>query len=296
MSQDGSRLQNDSDEDVPLGSPEVLAANLLEAFAAADATSQGAAPAEWTIASFGGGADFAMSEDQAGAHAASPAQHAGTQVRLSELECDGDDDGSEAGSELSLLQPTPPRGHSADTMPPSEAVHTTPGAGSADSAADSTQRAGADFTFSTAPGSSHGRAYVSPVWGPLLRSAAPTAGAAAKPAFDAGFGVTVPAASQPVSDPGVAISSFSNAPWRLLATSEQLLARLAALEAPPAPAVVRQMRAAAEALRNEEAVATHVAMAQVLLDKKVPWLVRHTVPCLSGHSCDTLLHACVCNV
>ena len=140
MSQDGSRLQNDSDEDVPLGSPEVLAANLLEAFAAADATSQGAAPAEWTIASFGGGADFAMSEDQAGVHAASPAQHAGTQVRLSELECDGDDDGSEAGSELSLLQPTPPRGHSADTMPPSEAVHTTPGAGSADSAADSTQR------------------------------------------------------------------------------------------------------------------------------------------------------------
>ncbi len=272
--QDGRALSSEAHGDAALSTPEALAANLLEAFAAADATTQGAAPAEWTIASFGGGADSSgADEDQAGV-STSAAQHATMPVRLSELESDGDD-GSEVGGELNLLQPTPPRGHNADTTP-REGSHATPGCEVADGSAESTQRAGADFTFSAPPGTSHGRPYVSPVWGPLLRSAAPATGAAAKSAPVA-VGSAITAAPQPLAEAGAAILSPSDAPAHEAkpTTSEQLLARLAALEAPPAPAFVRQLRAAAEALRGEEAFATHVAMAQVLLDKKVPWLVRH---------------------
>ena len=274
--QDGRALSSEARSDASLGTPEALAANLLEAFAAADATTQGAAPAEWTIASFGGGADSSgADEDQAGVDP-SAAQHASTPVRLSELESDGDD-GSEVGSELSLLQPTPLRGHGADTTP-REAFHATPAFEAADSAAESTQRGSADFTFSAAPGTSHGRAYVSPVWGPLLRGAAPATGAAAKSAFVAD-GSAITAAPQPLAEAGAAILSPSDAPVHEAqqTTSEQLLARLAALESPPAPAVVQQLRAAAEALRGEDAFATHVAMAQVLLDKKALLLV-----CLTG--------------
>ncbi len=296
--QDGRSLSSEAHSDASLGTPEVLAANLLEAFAAADATSQGAAPAEWTIASFGGGADSGgADEDQAGVDP-SPAQHASTPVRLSELEPDGDD-GSEAGSELSLLQPTPlQRGHGADTTA-REASHETPGSEAAVSSAVSTERAGADFTFSAAPGTSHGPAYVSPVWGPLLRSAAPAALAAAKSASVNTGDSAITAASQPLAEAIVAMTSLSDAPvpGSQLATSEQLLARLAALEAPPAPAVVRQLRAAAEALRGEEAFAIHVAMAQVLLDRKVPWLVCHTrLRCTVCSTSSTPYASCSCNV
>jgi hypothetical protein len=48
---------------------------------------------------------------------------------------------------------------------------------------------------------------------------------------------------------------------------------LAALPSPLEPALVRQLRAAAEALDGEEAFAAHVGMAQILLAKSVPWLV-----------------------
>ena len=296
--QDGNGPRSEAENDAHLGTPEALAANMLEAFAAADAPSQGAAPAEWTIASFGSGEDFGADGDPAGAKTC-PAGQALTVARLSELESDGDD-GSEVGSELSLLRPTPPRGHGADTTSREASDTTLDSAVVSASAAESTRHAGADFTFSTAPDGSHGHAYVSPVWGPLLRSAAPASSAAARSARVAGVS-TITAASQPLAESNVAPMSQSGAKVseQQPATSEQLLARLAALDVPPMPAVVRQLRAAAEALCGEgEAFAAHVAMAQVLLDKKVPWLVRasqracavRSPPCIHMNGC------CVCNL
>ena len=258
----------------PLGTPEVLAAELLEAFAAADAAAQGTGHTEWTIASFGGGAESGAGEDQAEVNSV-PRQSQSATVQLPELESDGDD-ASDVGSELSLMQATPVGGQGTYNTP-HVGSQTTPHDDQADTILIGAQRDGADFTFSAAPGVSRGPAYVSPVWGPLLRSAqaAPATGdtATSAPAADRG---SRPVALQPTAGAAAANSSGSVAtPDPQWPTAEQLLARLTALEASAAPAAIRQLRVAAEELPTDEAFAAHVAMAQILLSKKVPWLVRH---------------------
>ena len=275
--QDGDGVQHGADEDALLGTPEVVAADLLEAFAAADATAEGAEPSEWTIASFGTGAD-ARADGESGQVGSSPGQLSLGTVRLSELETDGDD-ASEVGSELSFMHPVPPRGGGKGSTP-LKSLHATPGCDLAGAASEEAQHDSGDFTFSVAPGGvGHGLASVSPVWGPLLRSAraAPATGVAAT--SNPAAGSTAIASASQVATADVKLGKApAKAPQP--ATSEQLLARLAALAVPPASAAVRKLRASAETLDAETAFLIHVAMAQILLKKEVPWLVGTPGLCL----------------
>ena len=261
--QDGSALKDREDAATLLCTPEMRAADMLETFAAADAaalSSDAGAPPDWTIASFGvnGDAEAHAGGDRTGE--ALPSGYPLGIVRLSQLESDGDD-ASEAGSgvsELSMLPLADAAEQTCSGAPLDDALLVTNG-----KAAQSTPgteapglRSGeTDFTFSLTTGLSGGASSVSPVWGPLLPSARSVVLAGAAPA--------------------AAITALSNASAsdQRPSTREYEEARLVALPSPPEPALVRRLRAAADALGGEEAFAAHVGMAQVLLAKKVPWLV-----------------------
>ena len=247
-----------------LGTSEMRAADLLDAFVAADAAAAnsdaGASP-KWTIASFGAGGDAEddAEDDRLGPASAdrcSPADgHSFTAARLAELESDGDD-ASEAGSghsELSMLPLVEVAGQNDSITPHDSALPATSRQSTPEPSAQAPRGGAADFTFSLVTGVGVGASSVSPVWGPLLSS-----GRSVIPA-------TLATAAAACGD--------AHAGGESLSRREQLVARMAALPSPPEPAHVRQLRTAADALGGKEAFAAHVGMAQILLAKKVPWLV-----------------------